>query len=183
MKLGAIAEYSPHTAKPVIAPGEAARNMRFAEAGIPGSCNRTAVAPPRVRSRTKMSAKPAMTSMSALTRNGVSRGAGAKRASSPEDRIPSPSPPIFAAVAKDPASRSRPAGAFSSTVTVAVDVKIPAARPDRTRPVSSRPMWDPMRKSTAEAIEKITPRLSTGRRPSPSESRPKMMSAPMTPTV
>ena len=183
MKLGAIAEYRPHTAKPVIAPGEAAANMRFAEAGIRGSCNRTAVAPPRVRSLTRRSATPAMTSMIALTRNGVTRGAGAKRASSPEVRIPSPSPPMFAAVARDPASRSRPAGAFSSTVTVAVDVKIPAASPDKTRPVSRSPMWDPMRKSTAEAIEKITPSLSSGRRPSPSESLPKTMSAPMTPTA
>src|SRR5699024_6234533 len=47
MKLGAIAEYSPHTANPVIAPGEAARNIRFAEAGIPGSCSRRAPRLPR----------------------------------------------------------------------------------------------------------------------------------------
>ena len=181
MKLGATAEYRPQIAKPVTAPGEAAKKMLLDSGGIPGSCRRTAAGLPRVRSRTSSRAAPAMTSVIALTRKGVNRGPEANRARSPDIMMPSPSPPMFAAVARDPASRSRPGGAFSSTVTVAVEVKIPAASPDRTRPTSSRPTFDPMRNSTAEAIEKTTPAASTGRRPSPSERRPKSTSAAMTP--
>src|SRR5699024_10851431 len=38
MKLGATAEYRPQIAKPVTAPGEAAKKMLLDSGGIPGSC-------------------------------------------------------------------------------------------------------------------------------------------------
>ena len=106
---------------------------------------------------------------------------------------------MFAAVATAAARVARPAGAFSMTVTVPVPVKMPAARPESTRPTYMRtsPATEPpvastpepsvgspaTRKSTAETTDSTSARARTGRRPRVSERRPKMTSPATTPTA
>ena len=66
--------------------------------------------------------------------NGVRSACGAHWPSSPDRSVPVPSPPRFAKTATKLARRRRPAGARSITYAVAVPVKIPADRPETTRP-------------------------------------------------
>ena len=104
-----------------------------------------------------------------------------------------------AAVAPAAARVARPAGAGAMTVTVPVPVKMPAARPESTRPTYMRtsPATEPpvastpepsvgspaTRKSTAETTDSTSARARTGRRPRVSERRPKMTSPATTPTA
>ena len=62
-------------------------------------------------------------------------------------------------------------------------MKMPAERPDSTRPTNSVGMLSGMRKTALEIAASASPGSRTARRPTWSESRPKSSSAAVTPTA
>ncbi len=88
---------------------------------------------------------------------------------------------MFAAVASSAARERQAAGAASTIAAVAVPTKMPADRPDSTRPTSSVPVFSAMRKTTSLAMAAATPASRSGRRPSASDHRPNASSAARTP--
>ena len=103
------------------------------------------------------------------TQNGSISGHGAYSASSPESSGPQPRPPMFAAVAANPARAFLPGGASSMTAAVAAPLSRPAAPPDSSRPAKSRGRPLCRRKHPALAADKAMAHRSTGLRPTSSE--------------
>ena len=88
---------------------------------------------------------------------------------------------MFAAVANRAARERQAAGAASTTAVVAVPTKMPADRPDRTRPTSRVPVFSAIRKTTSLVMAAARPASRSGRRPSVSDQRPNASSAAKTP--
>ena len=85
-------------------------------------------------------------------RTGAAAGSRAYCASSPASNGPHPSPSMFAPVATSVPRPGRSGGAKSTSVAVAVPVKIPADRPERTRPISSGA--EPLRQQEHDRAER-----------------------------
>ena len=90
---------------------------------------------------------------------------------------------MLAIVATSVARAAPPGPARSVIAAVAVPVKMPADRPESTRPRRIRPSPCSSRKATALSAESTRPGSSARRRPMSSESRPKSSSAEITPTA
>jgi hypothetical protein len=90
---------------------------------------------------------------------------------------------MFAIVATSVALPHRSGAAKSMSVAVAVPVKIPADRPERTRATSSSARSWANRNATALSAERTSPGSSTHRRPTWSERRPKRSREAITPTA
>jgi hypothetical protein len=89
---------------------------------------------------------------------------------------------MFASVATSVARPALCDGATSTSVAVAVPVRVPADRPDRIRPRSSGARPPATRKTTALTADSASPSSSTARRPISSDSPPSS-SAQITPAA
>ena len=90
---------------------------------------------------------------------------------------------MLTAAASRPARARPPSGARSTTVAVAVPVKIPAETPDSTRPTNSHASAPGSRKATADSADSPSPTSSMGRRPIWSDQWPNSSSPADTPTA
>src|SRR3954453_18748540 len=133
---GATAAKSPVTAKPANAASEATTKTARTSAGTDNRC--TPSLPVRCEvSGTTSTATPASSASTMCTMKLRCSGAGAYSTSNPASSGPMPSPPMLATVATAAALVRHFSGAASMTAAVAVPVKMPAEKPDNTRPTNN----------------------------------------------
>jgi hypothetical protein len=136
--------------------------------------------PPRCRSAvsgTNISPAAASAQMIMPAANGVTSGAGAHWASIPQSRTPAAEPPACDSVASNAARRGSAAGTSSASAAVAAPLSMPCATPSVARAANSHAVPVASANSSRPRAAIPSPMAITTRRPSRSESCPKVSSA------
>lgn len=139
-KLGATAVNSPSSAKPAKAATDAGTNTPLTSSGTLTPCGLSGghlFGCSTVSGSDQVIRHPTAISPRCTQKTSVN-GRGAYCASRPDSSGPQPRPPMFAAVAANPARALRPGRASSMTAAVAAPLSSPAATPESSRPAKSR---------------------------------------------
>lgn len=118
-----------------------------------------------------------------MTTQGVRRGEGAASARMPASSVPQARPPMLANSATVAGFTRASGPSRSAREAVAAPVTRAAEKPEITRATSMAPRFSAIRKTAAAHTDRKVAAISTGRRPTWSESRPKTSSPRTTPSA